>query len=189
MVRVTVAACLFVISTLVCQAREIAGVTIAEQVVREVDNAELVLNGAGIRKKLFFKIYLASLYLPQTTSEIATVIDVESPARVQMHILYSEIEREKFVEGWNDGFSANLSTEELAAVRERLDQFNAMFTTLKAGDLVSLDYIPGEGTRVVIKEVEKGVIPGGDFYQALLMVWLGDSPISQSLKRELLGGE
>ncbi|MES9991717.1 MAG: chalcone isomerase family protein [Candidatus Thiodiazotropha sp.] len=187
MVKTIVAICLFLVGTLTSQAREIAGVTLAEQVIRETDNVELLLNGAGIRKKFFVKVYLASLYLPETTADVVTVINPDRPARVQMHILHSEIGKDKIVQGWNDGFSANLSAESLEAVRGRLQQFNAMFETLKAGDLVTLDYLPGEGTRVTIKEADKGVIPGGDFYQALLMVWLGDSPISQSLKRELLG--
>ncbi|MBT3012693.1 MAG: chalcone isomerase family protein [Candidatus Thiodiazotropha sp. (ex Lucina aurantia)] len=189
MMRQIVITCLLMTCMMTIQAREIAGISLPEQIVREADNATLVLNGAGIRKKVFFKIYLASLYLQQSTSDIAEVIDVDRPARVQMQILYSEIEKEKFVEGWNDGFSANLSPEKLQAVGDRLDQFNAMFQTLQKGDLISLDYMPGKGTVVTIKGVEKGVIPGGDFYQALLMVWLGDSPISKSLKQELLGSD
>jgi hypothetical protein len=169
------------------QARDIAGVSLPEEVVRETDSAKLVLNGAGIRKKFFFKIYLASLYLQQQSSDIAEVLNVDKPARVQMRILYSEVDKEKFVAGWNDGFSANLSPDELQAVRDRLDQFNAMFETLREGDLISLDYMPDKGTVVTIKGVEKGVVAGGDFYQALLKVWLGESPISKSLKKELLG--
>lgn len=187
MLKQIVFSCLLMSLMMTSQAREIVDITLPEQVVRDTDNVELILNGAGIRKKFFFSIYLASLYLQQPTSDVAEVMDVDRPARVEMRILYSKIEREKFVEGWEEGFSANLSSEELQAVRERLDQFNAMFETLEEGDLISLDYVPGEGTHVTIKGVEKGVVPGGDFYQALLKVWLGDSPISTSLKRELLG--
>ena len=182
-----VIAFLFMLSMMTSQAREVAGISLPEQIVRDADNAELVLNGAGIRKKFFFSIYLASLYLQQSTSDIAEVMDVDRPARVQMQILYSKVEKEKFVEGWNDGYSANLDAEKLQAVRDRLDQFNSMFETLQEGDLISLDYVPGKGTHVSIKGVEKGVVPGGDFYQALLLVWLGDSPISKSLKKDLLG--
>ncbi|PVV17051.1 MAG: hypothetical protein B6D77_00035 [gamma proteobacterium symbiont of Ctena orbiculata] len=184
-----VVASLLALSMMASQAREVAGISLPEQIVRDADSAELVLNGAGIRKKLFFSIYLASLYLERSTSDIAEVLAVDRPARVQMQILYSEIEKEKFVSGWNDGFSANLDADKLQAVRDRLDQFNAMFETLQEGDLISLDYIPDTGTHVTIKGVEKGVIPGGDFYQALLLVWLGDSPISKSLKQELLGSD
>jgi hypothetical protein len=147
------------------------------------------LNGAGIRKKFFFDVYLASLYVQQRSSDVADVINVDRPARIEMHILYSEIEKEKFVQGWNDGFSANLSPDKLQTVAEHLDRFNDMFQTLQKGDLVIMDYIPGNGTAVTIKGEEIGVIPGADFYQALLMVWLGDSPISTTLKEELLGVE
>jgi hypothetical protein len=179
--------CLLMAGMVTTQAREIAGISLPEQIAREMDGAELALNGAGIRKKFFFSIYLASLYLQQPTSDVAEVTDSSRPARIEMRILYSKIEREKFVQGWEEGFSANLGTDRLQAVQQRLNQFNAMFETLQEGDLISLDYVPGEGTHVTIKGVEKGVVPGGDFYQALLMVWLGDSPISQSLKQELLG--
>ncbi|MGD8909563.1 MAG: chalcone isomerase family protein [Chromatiales bacterium] len=43
------------------QGREVAGVDLPEKVKLEGDTTSLVLNGAGIRKKLFFSIYLASL--------------------------------------------------------------------------------------------------------------------------------
>lgn len=187
MVRKIALAALFMIGTMIVQGREIAGVTVPEQIVREADNTTLVLNGAGIRKKFFFDVYLATLYLPQHSRDLTEVTHVDRPARIEMRILYSEIKKEKFVEGWNDGFGANLSQDELQAVGERLERFNNMFQTLRKGDLISLDYVPGEGTAVTIKGEEKGVIPGADFYQALLMVWLGDSPISATLKEELLG--
>ncbi|MEL0584905.1 MAG: chalcone isomerase family protein [Candidatus Thiodiazotropha sp. (ex. Lucinoma kazani)] len=180
-------ACLFVFCITVSEAREVAGVTLPDQIVRDTDKAELILNGAGVRKKFFFSVYLASLYLQHPSRQVEAVIDVEKPARVQMQILYSKIDKKKFTKGWDDGFSANLSTEQLQAVRQRLDQFNGMFESLVKGDTIELDYIPGDGTHVTIKGEDKGVVSGGDFYQALLMVWLGESPISQNLKQELLG--
>ncbi|MCU7929952.1 MAG: chalcone isomerase family protein [Candidatus Thiodiazotropha sp. (ex Codakia rugifera)] len=180
-------ACIFIFCIAVSEAREVAGVSIPDQIVRDADKAELVLNGAGVRKKFFFSVYLASLYLQQPSRQIEAVIDADKPARVQMRILYSKIDKEKFTKGWDDGFSANLSAEQLQAVRQRLDQFNGMFQSLVKGDTIELDYIPGEGTHVTIKGEKKGIVPGGDFYQALLMVWLGESPISQTLKQELLG--
>ncbi|MES9973153.1 MAG: chalcone isomerase family protein, partial [Candidatus Thiodiazotropha sp.] len=67
MMRQIVFTCLFMACMMTIQAREIAGIPLPEQIVREADNAALVLNGAGIRKKVFFKIYLASLYLQQST--------------------------------------------------------------------------------------------------------------------------
>ncbi|MCU7905305.1 MAG: chalcone isomerase family protein [Candidatus Thiodiazotropha sp. (ex Epidulcina cf. delphinae)] len=182
-----IVACLLMLYLTAGYAREIAGISIPEKVVRDADKAELVLNGAGIRKKFFFSVYLASLYLQQPTTQVEAVIDTGKPARVEMRILYSKIKKEKFIEGWNDGFKANLSPERFRAVRQRLDRFNGMFETLVEGDLIELDYFPDEGTRVTIKGVDKGAIPGGGFYQALLKVWLGESPVGQRLKEDLLG--
>ena len=53
-------------------AREIAGVTIPDTAQLSPDGTTLVLNGAGVRRKFFFKIYVAGLYLPsrQTSSVV-----------------------------------------------------------------------------------------------------------------------
>jgi hypothetical protein len=177
-------ACCFTLAN----AREVAGVDLPEQIKLEAAGTPLVLNGAGIRKKFFFSIYLASLYLPQATNDAGAIFALNQPNRVQMDMLYSEVEKEKLVAGWNDGFAANHSAEQLAPLRDRLQSFNAMFDTLVSGDRVQLDYLPAEGTRVSINGEARGVIPGQDFNQALLRVWLGESPVTKSLKRDLLGG-
>jgi hypothetical protein len=170
-------------------AKEVAGVAIPEQIKREADQAQLVLNGAGIRKKFLFDIYITALYLVHKTDQVSSILESDNSARVEMKMLYSEVERDKFIQGWNDGFEANLDQDQMNKLRDRLEQFNGLFETLQEGDLVILDYFPSKGTSVRIKGIEKGVIPGADFFQALLKVWLGPEPVSQSLKRDLLGHE
>ena len=170
------------------EGREVAGVELSEKVNFDESAATLVLNGAGIRKKLFFSIYLASLYLPAETGEVAAILAADEPNRVQMDMLYSKVDKKKLVEAWNEGFAANHSAEALALLQERITRFNALFETLVSGDRVQLDYRPAQGTRVVINGTERGVIPGYDFNRALLKIWLGESPVTPSLKRDLLGG-
>jgi hypothetical protein len=177
----------FILSVSAVSAREVAGIELPEQVTLETMEAPLLLNGAGIRKKFFFSIYLASLYLPSRTSEVGAIIGIDQASRVQMDMLYSEVAREKLVAAWNDGFEANHSPEELAPLKERVERFNSMFETLVAGDQVMIDYLPGTGTGVTINGTLRGVIPGHDFNQALLKIWLGESPVSKSLKKDLLG--
>ncbi len=178
---------LFALCFTLANAREVAGVELPEKINMGAAGTELVLNGAGIRKKFFFSIYLASLYLPSTTGDAGAILTANQPNRVQMDILYSEVKKEKLVAGWNDGFAANHSAEQLQPLKDRLDRFNGMFDTLVSGDLVQLDYLPDAGTRVTINGEERGVIAGQDFNQALLRVWLGESPVTKSLKRDLLG--
>ena len=71
--------------------------------------------------------------------------------------------------------------------QQRIDQFNAMFTDAKKGDVIVLDYIPNQGTKVTIAGTEKGVIPGKDFNDAMLLIWLGDKPVTKDLRAKLLG--
>ena len=170
-------------------AREVAGIDIPETVQLAAGTPPLVLNGAGIRKKFFFKIYVAGLYLPsrQTTTEV--ILDMPGPKRVHMHFLYKEVERDKLVTGWQEGFENNLETSEFEKVASRLAKFNQLFRTMHRGDVIDLDYQPEEGTQVLFNGELQGRIEGNDFYTALLKVWLGQQPADADLKTALLKGK
>ncbi|RDH83277.1 MAG: hypothetical protein DIZ78_14875 [endosymbiont of Escarpia spicata] len=167
--------------------KDVGGITLSEQVNVDGSNETLQLNGAGIRKKFFFSIYVAALYMPEKTGDAEKIINADVPKRVLMYFVYSEVEKEKMRSGWDEGFSDNRSADEMKVLRERLDNFNAMFDTLHEGDVVLLDYLPGVGTRVTVRGEQKRIIPGADFNQALMSVWLGASPVTSSLKSALLG--
>jgi hypothetical protein len=148
---------------------------------------DLLLNGGGVRKKFFMEIYIGALYLPSKTGDAQAILSDSGPASVRMHFLYKEVSKKKIVDGWNDGLSANLPPEEYMALQPQLEQFNSLFRTVQRGDVISIDYIPDTGTEVRINNVWRGVIPGNDFYRALLKIWLGDEPVSDSLKQGMLG--
>ncbi len=178
---------LFISVTFSAQAREIADVSFAETLSMNGAEQPLKLNGLGIRYKFFFKIYIAALYVTKTSQNEADIINSNSPKRMVMHFLYDEVPQEKLVNGWNEGFEENLSDAERASLSAEIKQFNAMFETLKAGDVVTLDYLPAQGTVVTIKGVQKGVIKGAEFNRALLKIWLGEEPVTEELKEALLG--
>ncbi|MES9980410.1 MAG: chalcone isomerase family protein, partial [Candidatus Thiodiazotropha sp. 6PLUC5] len=124
-------------------AKEVAGISLPESIQREGDSVQLVLNGAGVREKFFFDIYIAALYLEQKSDQSSVIVKNSGSARVEMRMLYSEVEREKLIQGWNDGFKANHSQQEMNQLGERLEHFNSLFETLYKGDLVELDFFPG----------------------------------------------
>lgn len=168
------------------KALEIAGVAIPETIAGD-DGTAMVLNGAGIRSKFVFDIYIAQLYLEKAASETKDVIAAEAHKRMVMHFLYDKVEKAKLVEAWNDGFRNNTPAERLPALQQRIDQFNAMFSDAKKGEVIVLDYVPGQGTKVTIAGTDKGVIPGKDFNDAMLLIWLGDKPVAKDLRAKLLG--
>lgn len=168
-------------------AAEIKGVTVPDSIAMETVDRDLVLNGAGIRKKFFFSIYIGALYLTEKSGSAETIIGAEQPKRVAMHFLYDRVEAEKLHEAWRDGFESNLSGQEYRTLRDRLETFNTYFGDAVEGDLVNLDYLPGTGTRVSVNGALKGTIPGADFNRALLKVWLGEAPVTSGLKEAMLG--
>ena len=170
-------------------ALEIAGVHLDENI--KLDNYPVVLNGAGIRTKYFFKIYVGALYLSEKKNTSEAVLADERAKRMSF-VLVHDVTAKQVLDGINEAILPNNSEEEMKALEARLYKFSTMFASvpdIKVGGVVNLDYIPGLGTRVTLNGVEKGHIEGADFYRALLKIWLGKRPVKASLKRSLLGGE
>lgn len=166
-------------------AKEIAGVMVNDTMQTE-DGTTLQLNGAGVRSKFFVDVYIAELYLEKPSAVAAEVIAAKAKKRIVMHFLHSEVSKDKLVSAWNDGFKENNSADELARLQERINQFNALFVDAKKGDIITLDYAPATGTVVALNGQKKGTIPGNDFNEALLKIWLGDKPVNSGLKDNLL---
>lgn len=173
----------------VSAAREVAGVVLPESLQLPDNATPLLLNGAGTRNKLFFKIYVAGLYLPSYQTTPAAILDLAGPKRVHMHFLYKEVEQEKLINGWQEGFKNNLDKASFEKLAPRLTKFNSLFRTMQRGEVINLDYLPNVGTRVRINGKFQGQIEGADFYAALLKVWLGESPADASLKAAFLEGK
>jgi len=104
-----------------------------------------------------------------------------------MHFLYDEVSKDKLVNGWNDGFENNHTSEELLKLKTRIAQFNDLFITVKEGDVINLDFIPNKGTSVIINNKTMGLVKGDDFFVAVLKIWLGDEPADSDLKEGMLG--
>lgn len=168
-------------------AKEMADIEFEESASLVGADKKLKLNGLSIRYKFFFKIYVAALYVEQTSQDANTLIKHNGAKRMLMHFVYDEVPAEKLASGWLEGFEDNTSAEDFKKLKPRIAQFNTMFETLHKGDVVLLDYLPGQGTRVTIKGKEKGFIKGEDFNQALLKIWVGDEPVTEDLKEGLLG--
>lgn len=184
MMRVLLLCCLL-LTSLPAGAREIAGVDVPES-LKSDDGTTLQLNGAGVRSKFFFDIYIAQLYMEHPANSAAGILGAKGRKRIVMHFLYKKVEKEKLVDGWNEGFEGNSTADELSLLKERIARFNSLFVDVKKHDTIVLDFSPAGGTRVVIAGEEKGSIEGKDFNDALLKIWLGEKPVTSALKKELL---
>lgn len=169
-------------------AAEVEGVKLADRV--QLAGSELMLNGAGVRTRVFFKVYVGALYLQNKAGSTDAVLGDAGAKRIAMHML-RDLEAEQLLSALNDGLKKNLAPADLARLEPQVKQLDGVFTAVKAvkkGDVVLLDYLPGAGTRVTVRGEDRGTIPGEDFNRALLRIWLGESPADASLKKAMLGG-
>jgi outer membrane PBP1 activator LpoA protein len=172
--------CMAAVSTAV----EVAGVTLPPSVT--VEGKTLHLNGAGLRTKMIFKVYVAGLYLENTGKDAAAVVSSDQIKSMRLAILRS-LKGKQVSEAIEEGFEKN-SKARMGALKARLDKLATLIPNVEKGDDIVLSYVPGKGTVVTVKGAEKGVIEGKDFADALFAVWLGANPVQEDLKKELLKG-
>jgi hypothetical protein len=169
-------------------AAEVAGVKVDEHV--KLESSELVLNGAGLRTKAFFKVYVAGLYLSEKKATTAEVLALPGAKRVSMRLM-RDLSAKQLIDALDKGIRENTTVAEQDALKGRVAELSAIMTALqsaKEGDVIALDWLPALGTLIVLNGVPRGKpIAGEDFYRALLRIWLGDDPAEESLKKALLG--
>ena len=168
---------------------EIDGVTVPEHIHIGADSHKLTLNGAGVRMRLVFKVYVAALYLPAKMNNGEEILRNDQPRRLMLYIL-RDLTSEQLTTSMSEALHETLTPAERLPLDSRMQQFNAIFASLrevKRGMQIAIDYVPKSGTTLLINGHEKGRIPGADFSQALLRVWIGAYPKDPELRMALLG--
>ncbi len=169
-------------------ATEVAGIKLDDTAT--VANQRLVLNGAGIRYKAIFKVYVAALYLPQKKDTLKDIISLPGAKRVAV-VMLREVSSEDLGEAMITGIRKNSTPEETRRFELPLVKMGDIFSKipkLKKGESFSVDWVPGSGTVVIVdgKSVAEP-IPDEAFYNAILKIWLGDDPADANLKPAMLG--
>ena len=167
------------------QALEVGGVKLEERIKQ--GNAELVLNGAGIRTKVFFKVYVGALYASQKSNNAATLID--GAAKRMSLTLLRDLDADSLFGALKDGLAANHSEAEMTAIKPQVDQLAEIMKKIgggKTGNVIDLDFT-ADGLAVSFNGDAKGKVAGPGFNKAMLKIWLGDNPVDNSLKKALLG--
>lgn len=170
----------------------LAATTVHFDDTANVGGENLVLNGAGVRTKVFFKIYAMGLYLADKKTVTADVLAATGARRATI-IMLRDVSTEDFGKAFTDGLNANTGKDERIRFLAQTMQFGSVFgqiERLKKGDQLQFDWLPGEGTQCYLNGKKIGaVIPELAFYNAVLRIWLGDKPADHALKLALLGAK
>jgi hypothetical protein len=162
----------------------VAGVNLEPAVT--VNGQSLKLNGAGIRKKFFVKVYIGSLYSAKRLTTPAEALSERGDRLIRMNFLHSKVERGKITEAFIEGFTGN--SPELAGsaeVKKFLSLFTADFTR---GDVV--DLVLGSDGNVVVRQNGKvlGNVSSNRLAVGIMAIYFGDRPADETLKKGMLGG-
>lgn len=166
-------------------ALEVAGVPIEPTLT--VNNQLLKLNGSGIRKKLFVKVYIGSLYSAKRLTSASEALADKGEKLIRMNFLHSKVEKEKITGAFSEGFANN--APDLAGSAE-VKKFLALFTAdFVRGDVV--DLLLGADGSVTAKQNGRllGSVVSPRLASGVLAIYLGSKPADDALKRGMLGKE
>ena len=184
---VLTAAALAFSAAMPAQAVEVGGVKLEDSMT--VAGKNLVLNGAGIRVKVLFKVYALGLYLPEKKNTTDAILAQQGPKRFKI-VMLRDLSGEEFGDAFLTGINKNLDKDEKAKFVNQLVKLGDLFQEvggLKKGDVILGDW---NGSNTVFQVNGKTVgsaLPDPAFYNAILKIWLGASPADSSLKPALLG--
>ena len=156
----------------------------------KVDGQICVRNGISTRSKFLIGFYDVALYLGKMTEDAHTAITSNDAKQLRM-VARRTIKGALLEKAFKDGIKANASLDEYAAVASAIDEvFGELFATdsIKEGEMFTIEFSPDKGVRLNYSNHSHfPYINQAGFDQALLRTWLGDNPISQEIKKDLLG--
>jgi hypothetical protein len=187
MFRIAMAIVLMIALTLpsVSSAKNVAGVEIPESL--EQADTMLVLNGVGVFSKFFFDIYVSALYLKDRSQDAETILRDDMPMGLRIHIVSGWPSIENLKEAVSDGFKSSTGGN-TQPIQTQIDRFlELMDQGISKGDYFDLIYLPEVGLKIFKNGTFVEDIKGLNFKRAFFGIWLGDNPVDDDLKHELLG--
>src|SRR5512135_424675 len=149
-------------------ALDVAGVNVAPTV--SVHQKTLTLNGVGIRKKLFIKVYVGSLYTERKVTTSAQLL--ADPG-------------EKLIKAFAEDLANN---SPVVAQSVEAKAFLSSFTEdFVEGDTVDISFSPDGTVAASHNGKPFWTVRSPAVAQGVLLIWFGEKPADRSLKKAMLG--
>lgn len=172
----------FLVLTSLAQGVEIEDVVFEDSV--DVDGKTLSVRGTGLFRYLgVIKAYVGVLYVEKGIATENVLLDTAKRLEIEY---FHAIKGRDFGPATNKVITKNTDPETLERLRPKIDAHNALYRDVLPGDRYSLTYIPGRGTELALNGEPIGLIEGADFAAAIYAMWLGDKPMNNSFKRQLM---
>ncbi len=171
---------LTLLAALALPAAEAGGVVFPDRIT--VAETAVPLRGTAVMKwKRLITVHASACWLPPGEDALADV-----PKAFELHYFH-DISAADFRTATEESLQRSAAPELVAALRPRIDRFNALYQDIAEGQRYRLTYRPGVGTELAKDGVALGTIEGADFAQAIFGIWLGPKAIDARFRDRVLG--
>jgi hypothetical protein len=160
--------------------------------LQDASGADMSLIGAGLRKRAFFKVYAIGLYVADSAlaGPLAQHKGKGATAALYNDLVWGDYPKQvvmKFTRNVGQGKIQDAMREALqGADKPRLDAFVSYFPEVKEGQECVLRWGTGGRLEATMAGEAKAPIEDKDFTAAVFSIWLGQKPIQEDVKRDLV---
>lgn len=167
---------------------EVDGVTLPRTI--EFKQRTLLLNGVGVRSKMWVDVYVQALYLSDLSQNAESILESNSEMAIRLQITSSMVTSEKLSKSLNKGLVKSIGEGNLSKFKSQIALLESLLNKEKTfkDDAINLIYNPADESLWVYKNDRyEGKIPGLEFKKVFFGIWLSDNPVDEKLKNDLLG--
>lgn len=149
---------------------------------------KLILNGCGIRDKMWISLYVQALYLTEKSSDPVSILNSNEPMAIKLHVTSSLITSQKLIDAFREGVKKSL-TGKMSDIQDMMATFTSYLNRpIKENDVYDFVYNNvNENLTVYINNDKIGDVNGFAFKRAFFGVWLEEKCADKTLKKRLLG--
>jgi len=155
-----------------------------------VRGKKLVLNGAGVRRRGYYKSNIVALYLPERLTTLDAIMKLDGPRRIQM-LLLRDFSQSTVSRIFLADFKQAATDAEFKALINEVAEIGAIYNNVKRveqGDKVNNDRQPGTGIIATLNDRKQNEMPihNGVANQINLRMFMGPT-VPEELRNRLLG--
>jgi len=158
-------------------------------------DADTSLLGVGLRTKTFAKVKVYAIGLYVADSAIAGPLKGKAgSSELYQQLVAGDFKKKvvmKFVRNASASQIQDAFRESLKGSGSKTDEWLAYFNDIRSGQECVIGWTPGVGLETKVAGTEKATINDKALASAIFGIWLGDKPIQDDIKKDLVarGGE
>lgn len=155
-----------------------------------VKDGDTSLLGVGLRTKTIAKVKVYAIGLYVADSALTGPLKGKAgSADLYRELVNGDFEKKavlKFVRDVSTSQIQDAFHESLQGAGNQTERWIAYFNEVRSGQEVVIVWAPGVGLETKVAGADKPVINDKAFASAVFAIWLGDKPIQEDIKRDLV---